>query len=56
MRHVTTPETQEAALEALRLGCGMLRTQLDAIENVYVTGGSCPPAWADGEALVEGEA
>jgi pyrroloquinoline quinone biosynthesis protein D len=52
-RHATTPEAQEAVLDALRFKCGMLWAQLDAIEHVYVSGNSCPGAWAFGEALVE---
>ncbi|MEM6906856.1 MAG: pyrroloquinoline quinone biosynthesis protein C, partial [Pseudomonadota bacterium] len=45
-RHATTPETQEAALAALRFKCGMLWAQLDALEHVYVNGNPCPGAWA----------
>lgn len=52
-RHATTPELQEAAIEALRFKCGMLWSQLDAIQHVYVTGAPAPGAWAPGEALVE---
>ncbi len=51
--HATTPETQEAALNALRFKCGMLWAQLDAIEHVYVNGNPCPGAWAPGTALEE---
>lgn len=50
-RHATTPETQAAALGALRFKCGMLWAQLDAIEHVYVNGNPCPGAWQPGEAL-----
>ncbi len=52
-RHATTPETQAAALEALRFKCGMLWAQLDAIEHVYVNGAPAPGAWTPGEALSE---
>jgi coenzyme PQQ biosynthesis protein C len=52
-RHATTPETQAAALEALRFKCGMLWAQLDAIEHVYVNGAPAPGAWAPGDALRE---
>lgn len=52
-RHATTPDTQAAALEALRFKCGMLWAQLDAIEHVYVNGAPAPGAWAPGEALAE---
>ena len=55
-RHATTPEAQEAALDALRFKCGMLWAQLDAIEHVYVNGNPCPGAWTYGEALVEAAA
>ena len=51
-RHAQTEEAQEAALNALRFKCGMLWTQLDAIEHVYVNGNPCPGAWQPGEALV----
>jgi len=51
-RHATTPEAQEAVLEALRFKCGMLWCQLDAIEHVYVDGNACPGAWRSGEAMV----
>lgn len=50
-RHATTPETQEAALDALRFKCGMLWAQLDAIMHVYVNGNPCPGAWASGQAV-----
>ncbi|HEU0222559.1 MAG TPA: pyrroloquinoline-quinone synthase PqqC [Paracoccaceae bacterium] len=55
-RHATTPETQEAALEALRFKCAMLWSQLDALQHVYVNGNPAPGAWAPGEALVEAAA
>lgn len=48
--HATTPETQEAALGALRFKCGMLWSQLDALTHVYVNGQPCPGAWQPGEA------
>ena len=51
-RQAQTEEQQEAALNALRFKCGMLWTQLDAIEHVYVNGNPCPGAWQPGEALV----
>ena len=50
-RHATTPDAQDAALNALRFKTGMLWCQLDAIEHVYVNGNPCPGAWAPGEAL-----
>jgi coenzyme PQQ biosynthesis protein C len=50
-RHATTPETQAAALGALRFKCGMLWAQLDAIMHVYANGNPCPGAWVPGEAL-----
>lgn len=52
-QHATTPETQAAALNALRFKTGMLWCQLDAIEHVYVNGNPCPGAWAPGEALAQ---
>ena len=52
-RHAVTAEQQHQALEALRFKCGMLWSQLDAIEHVYVNGNPCPGAWQPGEALVE---
>lgn len=50
-QHATTPETQAAALGALRFKCGMLWAQLDAIMHVYVDGNACPGGWQPGEAL-----
>jgi len=52
-RHATTPETQAAALDALRFKCAMLWSQLDAIQHVYVNGARAPGAWAPGLALAE---
>jgi coenzyme PQQ biosynthesis protein C len=55
-KHAVTAEQQEAALDALRFKCGMLWSQLDALEHVYVNGNPCPGAWAPGDAMVEAAA
>ena len=55
-RHATTPETQDAALAALRFKCGMLWCQLDALYHVYVSGHPCPGTWQPGEGLAEAAA
>ena len=52
-RAAVTTEQQHQAMEALRFKCGMLWSQLDAIEHVYVNGNPCPGAWQPGQALVE---
>ena len=52
-KNATTPETQEAALNALRFKCSMLWTQLDAIMHVYVNGNPCPGAWQPGDGMLE---
>lgn len=51
-RHAQTVQQQEAALDALRFKCGMLWSQLDALEHVYVNGNPCPGAWQPGQAIV----
>lgn len=56
-RHAVTPETQAAALAALRFKCDVLWSQLDALEHAYVDPGLPPPgAWRPGELLVPGAA
>ena len=43
--HARTPESQQAALAALRFKCDVLWAQLDALHHAYVTPGLIPP-WA----------
>lgn len=46
LQHATTPQTQEAALAALRFKCEVLWTQLDALHFAYVEPRLPPPgAW-----------
>src|SRR5215510_9155285 len=42
-RHATTPQTQTAAVEAVRFKCNVLWAQLDALHHAYVTPGLIPP-------------
>lgn len=42
-REATTPERQEAVLDALRFKCNVLWTQLDALHSAYVEPGRVPP-------------
>ena len=51
-KNALSEQDQEAALDALKFKCGMLWTQLDALEHVYVNGNPCPGAWQPGEAIV----
>ena len=45
--HATTPETQEAVLDALRFKCGVLWSQLDGLYLAYVEPGMIPPGAYD---------
>jgi pyrroloquinoline-quinone synthase len=45
--HATTPEAQEAVLEALRFKCGVLWSQLDGLYLAYVEPGMIPPGAYD---------
>jgi pyrroloquinoline-quinone synthase len=42
-RQATTPETQAAAVEAVRFKCNVLWAQLDALHHAYVSPGLIPP-------------
>lgn len=42
-RHATTPERQQAVLNALEFKCGVLWAMLDALHHAYVTPGNVPP-------------
>jgi pyrroloquinoline-quinone synthase len=42
-RHAVTPETQAAAIEAVRFKCAVLWAQLDALHFAYVDPGYVPP-------------
>ena len=42
-REATTPERQQAVLDALRFKCNVLWTQLDALHSAYVEPGRVPP-------------
>jgi pyrroloquinoline-quinone synthase len=42
-RHASTPETQAAAIDAVRFKCNVLWAQLDALHHAYVTPGLIPP-------------
>jgi pyrroloquinoline-quinone synthase len=42
-RHALTPETQAAAVAAVRFKCDVLWAQLDALHHAYVTPGLVPP-------------
>jgi coenzyme PQQ biosynthesis protein C len=50
-RHATTPETQKAAIDALKFKTSMLWVQLDAIQHVYVNGAPAPGAWTPGAGM-----
>jgi pyrroloquinoline quinone biosynthesis protein D len=48
-RHATTPELQQAALDALTFKCDVLWSQLDGLYLAYVEPGLTPPgAWVPG--------
>ena len=42
-RHATTPEAQQACVEAVRFKCNVLWAQLDALHHAYVTPALIPP-------------
>jgi coenzyme PQQ biosynthesis protein C len=50
-RHATKPETQKAAIDALKFKTAMLWVQLDAIQHVYVNGAPAPGAWTPGAGM-----